>query len=439
MITILTNDEINEIKNNLSVKMLSNRWQKGYLAFLSLHVELMNKISLFVYENPEYESVKNVLQLILEDRDLNVCRCCGNKIKFSDSKYSYSTHFCKKEECLKKKQEIINIIRRENTFTKYGVHHTSARQEVIQKQKETYILRHPKKPKEIVKKIRKSRKNGYTFTFSKEALKSKKENQQITCLEKYGVKSNLLIPELVEHRRKEKHKFYYFTQIPKWKDYIIPMFSFEEYNGHTHKQVYSWKCVKCGTIFSSRIWKTHICEEFEYMPRCLKCFPYRGSNGRISMAESTIFKICQQIYPNTIHNDKKLINPLELDILIPEIKLAIEYNGLFWHSSTFKDKDYHLNKTNLCEQLGYRLIHIWEDEWNNDKEKIMSKLENILNNTEEIATNSKELILDRCWHSKNTIINGFKLVEITEPELMKNNCYNCGKLIYRKIEEDIKK
>lgn len=101
-------------------------------------------------------------------------------------------------------------------------------------------------------------------------------------------------------------------------------------------------------------------------------------------------------------------------------------------------KTYHLNKTELCEQLGYRLIHIWENEWNNNKDEIKAKLENILNNAEELATNSKELILDRCWYSKNTIINGFKLAEITEPELMKNNCYNCGKLI-RKIEEDIKK
>lgn len=96
-------------------------------------------------------------------------------------------------------------------------------------------------------------------------------------------------------------------------------------------------------------------------------------------------------------------------------------------------------KTELCEQLEYRLIHIWENEWNNNKDEIKAKLEKILNNTEEFATNNKELILDRCWYSKNMTINEFKLVEITEPELMKNNCYNCGKLIYRKIEEDIEK
>ena len=62
-------------------------------------------------------------------------------------------------------------------------------------------------------------------------------------------------------------------------------------------------------------------------------------------------------------------------------------------------------------KLGYRLIHIWEDEWNNDKDKVKEKLEKVLNNTEEIVANNKELILDRCWYSKSTVIDGFKLVK----------------------------
>ena len=62
-------------------------------------------------------------------------------------------------------------------------------------------------------------------------------------------------------------------------------------------------------------------------------------------------------------NDRTIINPYELDIVIPDKKLAIEYNGLYWHSELFKDKNYHKMKTDLCEQQGYQLIHIFEDEW----------------------------------------------------------------------------
>lgn len=65
-----------------------------------------------------------------------------------------------------------------------------------------------------------------------------------------------------------------------------------------------------------------------------------------------------------IQNDRKLIAPKELDIVVPERKLAIEYNGLYWHSQNLggKDKKYHLDKTLAAKAAGYRLIHVWEDD-----------------------------------------------------------------------------
>ena len=63
-----------------------------------------------------------------------------------------------------------------------------------------------------------------------------------------------------------------------------------------------------------------------------------------------------------ISHDRNLIPPYELDIVIPEFKLAIEYNGAFWHSNRFKDKNYHLRKTQACHSKGYTLLHIFEFE-----------------------------------------------------------------------------
>lgn len=60
---------------------------------------------------------------------------------------------------------------------------------------------------------------------------------------------------------------------------------------------------------------------------------------------------------------RDVIKPLELDIVIPDRNLAIEFNGVYWHSTKFRDKNYHINKTNACRDSGYRLLHIWEDEW----------------------------------------------------------------------------
>ena len=63
-------------------------------------------------------------------------------------------------------------------------------------------------------------------------------------------------------------------------------------------------------------------------------------------------------------SNKTVISPLELDIVIPNHNLAIEANGLYWHSEAAgKSRFYHSYKTKMCNTAGYRLIHIFEDEW----------------------------------------------------------------------------
>lgn len=70
-----------------------------------------------------------------------------------------------------------------------------------------------------------------------------------------------------------------------------------------------------------------------------------------------------------LRNDKKLISPLELDIVIPEKKLAIECNGVYFHSEGFETPEYHLNKTNRAFDAGYDLLHIFDLWWDSKKEK----------------------------------------------------------------------
>ena len=92
-------------------------------------------------------------------------------------------------------------------------------------------------------------------------------------------------------------------------------------------------------------------------------------------------------------------NKQEIDIVIPSKKICIEYNGLLWHSDKFSriDKNYHLNKTKICENKGYRLIHIFEDEYVNHKEIVLAKLKHILHINQDLQvinarqTNIKEI------------------------------------------------
>ena len=63
---------------------------------------------------------------------------------------------------------------------------------------------------------------------------------------------------------------------------------------------------------------------------------------------------------NKISNNRKIIYPLELDMVLPDYKLAIEYNGVYWHSDEYKDQNYHLNKTLECNNKGIQLFHIFD-------------------------------------------------------------------------------
>jgi very-short-patch-repair endonuclease len=77
-----------------------------------------------------------------------------------------------------------------------------------------------------------------------------------------------------------------------------------------------------------------------------------------------------------IRNTKKVIPPFELDFYLPDYNLAIEVNGIYWHcEQQGKDKWYHLNKTTACSDIGIKLIHIYDNQINNNLELILSRLE----------------------------------------------------------------
>lgn len=73
---------------------------------------------------------------------------------------------------------------------------------------------------------------------------------------------------------------------------------------------------------------------------------------------------------------RNIIAPQELDFYIPEYNVAIEANDLWTHNSTrntyggkAKDKKYHFKKSQECEEKGIRLIHIWDYEWFNARQR----------------------------------------------------------------------
>lgn len=104
-----------------------------------------------------------------------------------------------------------------------------------------------------------------------------------------------------------------------------------------------------------------------------------ASDLTMSEGEKELVGYISSIYNGRIlENNRSVIFPREVDIYLPDLKIAIEYNGLYYHSEVSKDKDYHIGKTRLCSEKGIRLIHIWSDEWIKEEKKIKNFLRNII-------------------------------------------------------------
>ena len=95
-------------------------------------------------------------------------------------------------------------------------------------------------------------------------------------------------------------------------------------------------------------------------------------------SENEVKDFIKSLNINYIENDRCVLDGKELDIYIPSHKLAIEFDGLYWHSNKFKQSNYHLNKTELSEKHGIQLIHIFEDEWRDKQDIVKSRLNNML-------------------------------------------------------------
>lgn len=163
--------------------------------------------------------------------------------------------------------------------------------------------------------------------------------------------------------------------------------SFIEKSKKIHGDTYNYSLTEYSDYNNTKV--KIICPihgEFSQIPAshlnghgCVSC------GNTLSKNEISILEYVKDLGFEVIHRDRNLLKNKEIDILIPELKIAIEYNGLYWHSEEYIDKECHLNKTELCESLGYKLIHIFEDEWLFKQDIVKSRLNNLLGKSNKIA------------------------------------------------------
>ena len=157
---------------------------------------------------------------------------------------------------------------------------------------------------------------------------------------------------------------------------------FIEKSNIVHENVYDYSLVD---YVNNRQKVTIICPKhgkFQQVPMnhltgsgCQKC-----SNNLTSKAEIEVYEFLKE-HVECDNSNRVILNGKELDIYIPKLNIAVEFNGLYWHSDLFKDKNFHTGKTELCESKNIQLIHIFEDEWIFKKEIVKSRLLNLIGKT----------------------------------------------------------
>ena len=323
-----------------------------------------------------FGSCGDVMRALFMGKKIRRCKVCGKRLNYRNSNvlvHGKPMKYCGKE-CRISDNEDAKLIRANTMKEKYGVENISQLQSTkdkkVQKSLEKYGVENVAQSKEV------------------------KDKMKETCLEKYGVVYASQAEEVAQKvsktrrafsaERKEElrqkqwvtHKKVFLEKLSqKLKSSDLEMINPDEYIGfQTHRKReqlqmgYSLKCLKCGTEFKRIFHTGH--DPKTWCPTC--------NSGLKSIKESDLGEWLSQ-FVEIERSDRSVIAPKEIDIIVPSKKIGIEYDGLYWHShKILGDSKYHLNKTLAANEKGYRLIHVFEDEWIYKQSIVKNRLKHIL-------------------------------------------------------------
>ena len=313
------------------------------------------------------------------------CPVCGKPCKFQSLRRGWTatcSRKCtghnpgtlekKKQTCIKKfgydnafKSPEIQEKVKKTCLEKYGVENPYASEEVKRKLKQHNIEKYggnsPMCSKEIQEKSKKTclEKYGVEYSSQNEHVKEASKN---TCLKRYGG-IGWDSKELMEKFRKTCLEKYGVEYISQYRNGVT---IFEKYplmlkllpDGNWLCKCPHPECNKCEE-------KTFVSNPCVFRYRynanaevCTKLFPVKSL---YSSLELIVRGWLDNVGIEYFTNVRDVIYPKELDIYIPSKKVAIEINGIYWHSDKEKPKDYHMNKFKECRKQGIQLIQIWED------------------------------------------------------------------------------
>ena len=276
-------------------------------------------------------------------KEIPKCEACSKELTFAKSVAKFLT-FCS-TKCSANSKETVTK-RQQTNLIKYGSTNVLRSDSVIKQTEEKMLLKHGVK----------------TF------LESDEYKQRFASGDIMR-KSN---PELNRQRMLE---WSFANVLPNFKNKVIPLFTLEDYTGGGSGKHYPWECVRCKSVFHN-----YYVRQKNTWPKCPKC-----DAAYTDIEYAVINFLATKNIPCKLR-DRKTIPNRELDIYIPEKNLAIELNGLYYHSEKkLDDINYHIKKTKLCRSKNIDLIQIFADEIYYKKQLCISKIKNRLGINRKIS------------------------------------------------------
>lgn len=327
---------------------------------------------------------------------------CGKSVKFKNFDEGYNKYCSNK--CVNASKDVVNK-RKQTNIERFGTDKPQQLLEIKQKVEKTNLERYghkygilnpdiKKKAIETLKKNYNVDNPGKSKTITERRIMSFKSNiEQFkqtftnTCKEKYG-KSHFWKVKSIHQKGIDK------STILKRKDSNNLIESRIKEIGYVLNNI-DWKfktitatCSK-GHNYTSSIYLFN----YRYLSK-IECCTVCNIQQQFSGQEDEVYKFIKENYSGKIkRRDRKILGGGELDIYLPELGLAFEFNGLYWHSELNKPNNYHLNKTQICENNGVNLMHIWEDDWLYKREIVESIILNKLGKSKKIYARKCDLQL----------------------------------------------
>ena len=319
-------------------------------------------------------TIKDYYDKFYKKENEGICPVCGKSTKFIRFVEGYRV-FCS-SKCAANYLETIEK-RKATNFKKIGVCFPLQNESIKNKTKNTILEKYGvENPSQI------------------QDVKNKKIK---TTLEHYGVINPFNIDRVKEHCRekakiKGKHKNFYFK---KYCSYYKTGTIIDFNDG-----LITIHCNNCNntSTMSQHLFFVRLKRKHE---PCLIC---NKLTSPVSYKEKELYSIISENYNGLIiRNNRKIIPPQELDFYLPEINLAIEFNGTYWHADKrfYKADDMLIhgsaqyiwsrdeNKQIECHKRGIKLISITEYDYNTNRENIIKTLikeiKNMDNNWQQIS------------------------------------------------------